>query len=342
MSLSATELSRARKAALLVQYLLNDGQDLPLADLPEDSQMRLSRELGALGLVDRATLESVAREFSEALGNLAMTVPGSIEAALAGLDGRISPQALQKLRDEAASQADADPWTQLRTLEADDLVTLLESESPEIGAVLLSKLPTARAADLLGRLPGERARRIAHAVARTAEIRPEAVARVGAALAGQYCGAGAPAFTQTPGQRVGAILNASTAETRDRLLQELADHDPDFAEDVRQSIFTFADIPERLAALDVPKVIRDIPGDDLVKALSSAQATGGGLDRAADHILSNMSQRMADSLREEMSELGKVRRSQGEAAQAAVVTAIRAAADAGTIALVASEEEEED
>jgi flagellar motor switch protein FliG len=338
---AATDLSRARKAALIVQYLLNDGQDLPLADLPEDSQLRLSRELGALGLVDRATMDSVAREFTEALGDLAMTVPGSVEAALAGLDGKISPQALQRLRDEAASQAGADPWVQLRALEADDLVPLLEAESPEIGAVLLSKLPTARAAELLGRLPGARARRIAHAVARTADIRPEAVARIGAALAGQYCGTGAPAFSQTPGQRVGAILNASTAETRERLLEDLATQDPDFAETVRQSIFTFADIPRRLAPLDVPGVIRDIPGADLVKALGSAQAAGGDLAAAADHILSNMSQRMADSLREEVAELGKVRKSDGEAAQAAVVTAIRAAADSGAITLVEPDDDED-
>ncbi|HKL68404.1 FliG C-terminal domain-containing protein [Salibaculum sp.] len=342
MSTSPTELSRARKAALVVQYLLNDGQELPLADLPEDSQLRLSRELGALGLVDRATMDSVAREFAEALGNLAMTVPGSVEAALAGLDGKISPKALQKLRDEAASRAGADPWAQVRALDPDDLVPVLEAESPEIGAVLLSKLPTARAAELLGRLPGDRARRIAHAVARTADIRPEAVARIGEALAGQYCGTHAPAFPQTPGQRVGAILNASTTETRERLLHDLGTQDPDFAESVRQSIFTFADIPARLAPLDVPGVIRDVPDAELGKALGSAQAAGGPLAAAADHILSNMSQRMADSLREDVEELGKIRKSEAEAAQAVVVATIRAAADSGTITLIDPEEEEED
>jgi flagellar motor switch protein FliG len=178
-------------------------------------------------------------------------------------------------------------------------------------------------------------------VARTADIRPEAVVRIGAALAGQYCGTGAPAFPQTPGQRVGAILNASTAETRERLLEDLATQDPDFAETVRQSIFTFADIPRRLAPLDVPGVIRDIPGADLVKALGSAQAAGGDLAAAADHILSNMSQRMADSLREEVADLGKLRKSDGEAAQAAVVSAIRAAADSGAITLVEPDDDDD-
>ncbi|NBD28541.1 MAG: flagellar motor switch protein FliG [Alphaproteobacteria bacterium] len=340
MTASVSDLPRARKAALVVQYLLNDGQDLPLSDLPEDSQVRLSRELGALDLVDRATFQAIATEFAEALGNLAMTVPGSLEAVLSGLDGKISPQALQKLRDESASKAGADPWKQVLALDPDTLLPVLETESIEIGAVLLSKLPTSKAADLLARLPGEQARRIAHAVSRTADIRPDAVARIGEALAAQYCGAGAPAFPQTPGQRIGAILNSSGAETRDRLLEDLAQQDPDFADTVRKAIFTFADIPARLSPLDVPKVIRDIPGEDLVKALGAAKATGGALAVGADHILSNMSQRMADSLREEIDELGKIKKADGEAAQTDVVTAIRAAADRGEITLIEPDEDE--
>ncbi len=334
------DLPRARKAALVVQYLLNEGQDLPLSDLPEDSQLRLSRELGALDLVDRTTFQTIASEFTEALGNLAMTVPGSLDAALSGLDGKISPQALQKLRDESANTVGADPWKQILALDLDTLLGLLEAEGVEIGAVLLSKLSTARAAELLGRLPGEQARRIAHAVSRTADIRPDAVARIGEALAAQYCGASAPAFPQTPGQRVGAILNSSGAEMRERLLDDLTEQDPGFAESVRKSIFTFADIPTRLSPLDVPKVIRDIPGEDLIKALGAASATGGPVAAGADHILSNMSQRMADSLREEMEELGKIKKAEGEAAQAAVVAAIRSAADRGEIALIEPGEDE--
>lgn len=60
---------------------------------------------------------------------------------------------------------------------------------------------------------------------------------------------------------------------------------------------------------------------------------------AADHMLQNMSARMADNLRDEISDLGTIKESEGEEAQTEVVTAIRAAADNGTISLIFEEEE---
>jgi len=160
-------------------------------------------------------------------------------------------------------------------------------------------------------------------------------------LAQQYCGASVPAFSDSADARVGAILNSSPASTRDGVLEGLLSEDPTFGEQVRKAIFTFADITDRVAAVDVPKVLRDIDPTDLTKALASATATGGALEAAATHMLENMSTRMADNLREEMGEVGKIKQSDAEAAQAAVVTAIRAAADAGTITLVLTEEDDE-
>lgn len=333
-------LPRSRKAAMVVQYLLREGHDIPLAKMPEDIQMRLTHELGALKVVDRATLDTVAREFADELGNVALTVPGNIEGAFAALEGKLSPQAAARLREQAAAKQGADPWTQVLALDPDKIAHVLQTESIEVGAVLLSKLPTGKAAEILGMLPGELARRIAYAVSRTAGVLPDAVTRIGTALARQYCSAAAPAFLQPPSQRVGAILNSSGAETREQVLEGLGSEDEAFAEQVRKAIFTFTDIPARLETPDVPKIIRDIPGADLVTALSAAAEEGGPAAEAAEFVLSNMSQRMADSLREEMGERGKVKKSDAEAAQAAVVSAIRAAADAGTITLVEPEEDD--
>ena len=46
--------------------LLTEGADIPLEELPEDLQETLTHQMGRMGLVDRVTLASVAREFSDA------------------------------------------------------------------------------------------------------------------------------------------------------------------------------------------------------------------------------------------------------------------------------------
>jgi flagellar motor switch protein FliG len=332
-SLPRTDITRSRKAAMVVQLLLRSGGDLPLSQLPEAAQARLTRELGALNIIDKATLNSVAQEFARELADVALTAPGSFEAALKSLDGRISAATVARLREEAAAQSGSDPWTIVLALPAEEMLPITDAESAEVCAIFLSKLPTSKAAILLGLMPGDRARRIAYAMSKTTNVTSDTIVRIGTGLAQHYCGASLPAFSESAEQRIGAILNSTPASTRDKVLEGLLSQDPTFGESVRKAIFTFADIPARLAIADVPKVLRDIDQTDLVRALASATEMGGLLALAVAHLLDNMSTRMADNLREEMSESSKIKQSDAEAAQTAVVTAIRAAADAGTITL---------
>lgn len=336
---SLPSVTQSRKAAMVVQLLLREGSDLPLSQLPEAAQLRLTRELGALNVIDKATLNAVALEFERELSNVGMTAPGSVEAALKSLEGRISPATAARLREEAAARSGSDPWAVVLALDTEDMLPITRAESPEVSAILLSKMPTVKAAELLGKMSGDAARRIAYAMSKTTTIRADAIARIGAGLAQQYCSAALPAFAETAEARVGAILNSSASAIRERILEDLISQDPGFGEGVRKAIFTFEDIPARVAGTDVPKVLRNVDPADLLHALASATAGGGALETAANHLLGNMSTRLADSLREEMGELGKVKQSDGEAAQTAVVTAIRAAADEGTITLIVAEDD---
>lgn len=332
---------RRRKAAMVVQLMLADGQKMALSRLPEEVQVNLTRELAALRLVDRATLHAVADEFARELETVGLAAPGGVEGALAALSGQLSPEAQARLRREAAAARGTDPWSAVLHLPVADLVPLMTRESTEVAAVVLSKLPVPRAAELLGLLPGDRARRITYAVSQTADVGPETVARIGRALAAEYGAQPAQAFAAPPVQRVGAILNSSQAATRDSVLESLAETDAGFAEEVRRAIFTFPDIPARLNRLDVPKVMRGVDNADAVTALAAALAAPGPEGEAAEFILASMSQRMAETLREEIRDRGRVRKADGEKAQGAIVAAIRDRADSGEIALIRADEGEE-
>lgn len=333
-------LTRKRKAAMIVQLMLTEGQNISLSRLPEDMQMRITRELGALRIVDKDTLRAVVEEFSRDLESVGLAVPGGVASALAALSGQISPNAIARLKSEA-SQGGGDPWNQVTDLTVGELVPLMQAESTEVGAVVLSKLPVAKAAELLGLLPGERARRITYAVSQTSTITPIAVARIGKSLATEYCVKLVSAFANPPVQRIGAILNSSVAATRDAVLEGLGTTDAAFAEEVRRAIFTFPDVPARVLPADVPKVIRGVDQPLLVTALTAALANGGGDAASAEFILKSMSQRMAESLREEIKERGKVKRADGEAAMGRVISAIRERVDSGEITLIKPDEPEE-
>jgi flagellar motor switch protein FliG len=335
-------MSRRRKAAIVVQLLLAEGLKPPITKLTEDLQVNLTRELAQLRLVDRATLDAVADEFARELQDVGLTAPRGLDAALTALKGHISPSAVARLKAESLGSSAEDPWHTVTALAPPEIVPILQAEAIEVCAVVLSKLPVAKAAEVLGLLPGERARRITYSVSQTHGISPEAVNRIGRAVALEYCSNPLSAFYRPPVERVGAILNQSQQKTRDDVLEGLGAEDPDFAEKVRRAIFTFAHIPARLRQNDVPRVLRNIDQKALVTALAAAIAAGGPEADAAAFILANMSQRLADSLREEMNELGKVKKADGETAMSTIVAAIRSSEEAREISLIRPEDEEEE
>lgn len=331
----AARLTGRQKAAIVVRLLLSEGAAPPLARLPDHLQAALTEELGRMKTVDRTTVQAVVEEFLEAVEAVGLSFPGGIEGALDLLDGHLSSSAASRLRRAAAARSGADPWDRIAGLGVERLLPVLQEESVEVGAVMLSKLAVSKAAELLGKLPGERARRLAYAISLTGNVAPETVRRIGLALASQLDAQPARAFDTGPVERVGAILNYSAAVTRDAVLKGLEEEDAGFAEQVRRAIFTFTNIPARIDARDIPKIVRGVDQAVLVTALAAAR---GKDEKAADFVLANMSQRMAASLRDEMANLGKVKDKDGEAAMASVVTAIREMEAAGEIFLIAGEE----
>jgi flagellar motor switch protein FliG len=325
-------LSRRAKAAIVVRLLLNDGADLPLEDLPEDLQAQLTKAMGHMRSIDRDTLHQVVEEFASQVENVGLSFPGGMAGALSALDGRISPHTSARLRKEAGVREAGDPWARIREMGTDILLPILEDESIEIAAVMLSKLDVSKAAELLGKLPGPRARQITYAVSMTGAVTPDAVDRIGLSLASQLDARPVSAFDDGPVERVGAILNSSTSITREDMLAGLDETDEGFAEAVRKAIFTFGNIPVRIAPRDVPRILREIDQDALITALAGAEAMG--VKDSAEFLLSNMSARLSDQLRDEMSEAGEPTAAEADAAMASIVTSIRQMETAGDLMLV--------
>ncbi len=331
-------LTPREKAAVIVRFLLAEGASIPLSKLPDHMQAALTEQMGQMRLIDRRTLGVVVDEFMSELEQVGLSFPGGIEGALSVMDGHISANAASRLRRLAGASAKADPWDRLTALPVDRLLPVLQEESTEVAAVMLSKLPVPKSAELLGKLPGDRARRVAYAVSLTGNVDPETVRRIGISLASQLDAQPPKAFESGPVERVGAILNVSAALTREDVLKGLQETDADFAELVRRAIFTFVHLPRRVLGRDVPKIIRIVDQPVLVTALA-ATVGNAELTEATEFMLSNMSQRMAQGLREEMAARGKVKDKDAEEAMTAIVSAIRQLESSGDLVLIQPEED---
>lgn len=334
---AAPPLSPREKAAVVVRWLLSQGAELPIAQLPDHMQSSLAEQMGQMRLVDRETLEQVVGEFSAALEAVGLAFPGGLEGALSVMDGHISPAAASRLRRKVGVGQRGDPWERLAGLAPERLLPVLESEAVEVAAVILSKLPVSRAADYLARLAGERARRIAWAVSLTGNTDPETVRRIGIAVLGQIDAQPARAFERGPVERMGAMLNLSPAVTRDAILRGLEDEDALFAGEVRRTIFTYAHFPARVSGRDVPKVVRLVDQATLTDAISWSRGRPAE-EAASEFILACISQRMAQMIRDEVEARPATREREGEAAAGRITSAARSLEDQGELVMILPDE----
>ncbi len=329
-------ISKKTKAAIIYCLMANHEMKLPLTKFSQTQQIEIAYQLTALKYINKETLTQIIQEFIQELEAIGLSFPDGIEGALNMLDGSISDDTLSKLRLSAGFEKELDPWQHISQADETKLLEILEKESIEVNAIAFSKISIAKAAALMGQLPGAKARQIAHTVSKTDNIKPEVVARIGMALTAQLREEKETVFENSASERVGAILNYSNAAKRDEILDGLQEEDSAFAADVRKNIFTFAHIPERIETKDIPKIIKNIEQDQLLTALAGAK---GDDENTAEFIFANMSQRLADNLKEEMGELGNIKEKDAENAMTQVVIAIRELETSGEISLIKEEEE---
>jgi len=339
---AALKLPQSQKAAILMRLLLNEDIKLPLSDLPEEAQVLLTEHMASMRIVKRETAHDVAKEFLRELVTIGLTNSRGLEGALTDLEGVINETTIQKMRRDIGLKAISDPWLRLERLENDMLRTMLMCESNEIAAVVLSKLSVPRAAELLSSLPGAIARKITWAMSMTGTVSPDAIERIGLSLASQLDSHTPVAFEEAAENRVGAILNQAKAAVRDDLLESLESEDKEFAKEVRKSIFTFAHIATRLDPMDVTKILRDVETGAQIDAFAYASADPESDNaKTVEFMLSQMSSRLADSLREDMEARGEVKEEIGESAMGKIISELRRIADAEEIVLLEEEEEAE-
>ena len=96
------------------------------------------------------------------------------------------------------------------------------------------------------------------------------------------------------------ILNMIDGTAAEEIIEEIEENDPGLAEEIRQNMFIFDDIV-LVDDRGLQKVLRSVESQELAIALKAAA------DEVKEKIFSNMSDRAAGILKEEMDVSGAVR-----------------------------------
>jgi flagellar motor switch protein FliG len=120
------------------------------------------------------------------------------------------------------------------------------------------------------------------------------------------------------------IINRSDRSTERQIVEGLESLDAALAEEVRSRMFMFEDVVQ-LDDRSVQQVLRQVDNSQLALALK------GVSEQVRSKITSNMSERAAENLLDEVEMLGAVRLAQVEEAQQGVIRTIRQLEEQGQI-----------
>ncbi|PCJ76680.1 MAG: hypothetical protein COA53_00150 [Rhodobacteraceae bacterium] len=327
-----TPISKQHKAAILLSVLMKAGATPNLDDIATGSLKNIVDIMASFGEVDRRTVDLVILEFLSELQDFGLSMRGDLEDTLASLKGHVSEKALEKIRKAYVRSPSVDVWVRVASADAAQLQACLDSEHLQVAATVLSKIPSTLAAQVLGGMEPARARETMLAIINSRTISADVIELIGQSISESMFNENAPsAFTKTPVERAGNIMNFAQSDIRDRLMQDFVENDPDTAERIRKVMFTFADIPARVQPRDVSAITRTVDPEILLRALKNAPTE-------AEFILSGLSTRIADQLREELSELDPVKKKDAEAAMNELIVGIRELESSGEITLITEDE----
>jgi flagellar motor switch protein FliG len=327
-------VSGARKAAVLMAALGSERAAKVLQRLGEEEIESLSMEMASLSSVGAETTDSIFNELAALTNAGELGVAGGLDYARGVIERALGPERAAEVLGRLSARTETPPFEFLQRIPPERTAALLRSESPQTIALILASLHTTLAAQVLARLPERQQPDIALRIARMGETSAQVVEQVEEVIRHKLTAVAEREYSAAGGTKTLAeILNHSDRTTERNVLEKLADEDKDLAEEVRSMLFVFEDIV-KLEERAVQQVLREADQKDLVLALRGAP------DNVKEVVLTNMSERGAEMIKEEMELQPPQRKRDIDAAQSRIVAVVRQLEEAGTIVIASDSEDE--
>jgi len=326
-------LSGPQKAAVIM-LALGEEHGGPIWSMLDDEEIKeLSQTMANLGTVTAELIEKLLIEFANQMSSTG-TVIGSYDTTERLLSKALPADRVQMIMDEIRGPAGRTMWDKLGNVNEIVLANYLKNEYPQTVAVVLSKIKPDHASRVLANLPEEFAMEVITRMLRMEAVQKEVLDKVEQTLRVEFMSNLARTSRRDSHEMMAEIFNNLDRNTESRFLTALEDRNRDAAERIKALMFTFEDL-NKLDPSAVQTLLRSVDKDKLALALKGASET------LRDLFFSNMSERAAKILREDMEAKGPVRLREVDEAQMQMVQVAKDLAAKGEIVLADNKGDDE-
>lgn len=327
MAEQPASLTGVDKAAIFLMTLGEAAAAQVIKHLGPREVQKIGVAMAAMQSVSRDMVKITVDEFVEKIHQQTALGIGSDEYIRKVLVDALGEDKAKGMIDRILLGGNTKGLESLKWMDARSIVELIRFEHPQIIAIVLSYIDADQAAEVLALLPENTRADLLLRVATMDAVQPAAMKELNDMLEVQLRGGASGQSSTMGGIKCAAnILNYVERTIEAKISEQITEVDSDLSQKIHDLMFTF----DNLIDVDnrgIQTLLREVSTENLVLALKGTD------DLLKNKFFSNMSQRAAEMLRDDLETKGPVRLSEVEGAQKEILTIARRLADEGQISL---------
>jgi flagellar motor switch protein FliG len=319
------QLTSIQKAAIALVAFGTEVSSLVLKSLTEKDMEAITIEIANLRDVPAQIEEKVVNECYQIFMARQYITQGGVDFAREILDKAVGSKKATEILSRLESSFRTSGFNLLKNIDSRQLVGFIQNEHPQTIALILTQLTAQQAAAVLSELPPELQAEVAFRIATMEKISPEVLKEIESTLEAHFQASAEGDLSVSGGAKTMAeILNLIESAAEKNILQSIEAENPDLAAEIKNMMFVFDDIV-LLDDRSIQRLLKEVETKDLSIALKAAS------EEVKAKIYSNVSERVAVMIKEEMEFMGPMRLSDVEAAQQRIVESVRRLEEEGQI-----------
>jgi flagellar motor switch protein FliG len=323
-STNLSDLSGSEKAAIFLLALGEDHKEL-WTEFDDDEIKEISQAMSNLGSVQSSTVENLVVEFISRMSGTG-AVMGSYEQTQRLLASILPPDKVDAIMDEIRGPAGRTMWEKLGNVAENTLANYLKNEYPQTVAVILSKVKADHASRVLAALPDDFALECVNRMLHMEPVQRDILEKIEVTLRNEFMSNLARTSKRDSHELMAEIFNNFDRATENRFIGALEERNRESAERIRSLMFVFEDL-KKLDPGGIQTLLRAVEKSQMALALKGAS------DELRNLFFTNMSERAAKIMKDDMANMGPVRLKDVDGAQSAMVQVAKDLAQKGDIML---------
>ncbi|NLI88839.1 MAG: flagellar motor switch protein FliG [Epulopiscium sp.] len=313
------------KAAMLLITLGPEKAANIFKYLKEEEIEQLTLEIANIRAISPQDKQDVLEEFYEICLAQQYIAEGGIEYAKEILEKALGPENAMDVINRLTVSLQVRPFDFARKTEASQLINFVQNEHPQTIALILSYLKPSQASGILASLSSEKQADVARRIALMDRASPDVIKEVEREFEKKLSSLVTEDYTTVGGiDSIVEIINLVDRGTEKNIMETLDMDDPELAETIKKKMFVFEDILT-LDNRSIQRILREVDNHELAIALK------GSNEEVKEVIFSNISQRLATMIAEDLEYMGPKRIKEIEEAQQNIVNIIRKLEETGEI-----------